>query len=358
MTQLRGRRKRIFGDSAGGGNTPPSQLSSPVLAGTAPYYINTLFTRTDGTYDGTPAPTVSREYEVDRGDGMGFVSRSSAATYVADNLDQGTTIAGQMRVKEVVDNGVGPAQTFYSNVITLYNPVVAMGSGLWLDMADHTKYTETSPGSGLVALQNDKSANAYDFDMTGATSAPLTNVTTQNGFNGFNFPDDGSGHWLKCAAAGLRALLGLQNHTAWVVGAVTGNRTGQVQHRFLNGHIATLNSRWQLLILANGTTFRYSSSSGGTVVSQTVAASALPRLMRGSRNGAVGSIRHNGVSGGTVGASNVTLAEIRIGSQASGVLADSLEGDIFEVFVAPGAWAGTQEELDFEGYIKAKWNVP
>lgn len=186
----------------GGGGTPPVNVTPPIIAGTAPYYVGSTLTGTDGVYSGSPAPTLTRTYQYDIGGG--WVDAQTATTHIIQNNEQGTTTAPKARIKEVANNGVGPPVTTFSNELNVFNPITSIPNSLqWLDAADTSTITQVA---GAVSQWNDKTSNGNHVTQGTGAQQPITGSRTINGRNAIDF--NGTSHRLFSPAGMYNIAMG------------------------------------------------------------------------------------------------------------------------------------------------------
>jgi hypothetical protein len=83
--------------------TAPTNTTSPSISGTS--QVGQALTLTQGTWNGSPAPTISEQWQANTGSGFVNITGQTGASYTPVSADQGATI----RVQETASNSAGSA---------------------------------------------------------------------------------------------------------------------------------------------------------------------------------------------------------------------------------------------------------
>jgi hypothetical protein len=238
---------------------------------------------------------------------------------------------------------------------------LSLSPALWLDASDaSTLFDATTGGSlvaadGLIARQNDKSGNAYNFSQASTSIQPTRKIEIQNGRDGVLYPG-GSGH---LARAGLAEINGSSSFVIVAVVWASDLSGGQADLRCImamegggastSAFILRATNLGRLEFYIGGSTFRGALSSVGTITTA-------PCIVTGTYNGEIIKLYKNGAEVASAVATGATGTSTSMASGSSPQFtARSWNGYIFEQL----AWTGwdTTQVSNVHSYLAAKWGI-
>jgi len=166
----------LFKEGGGGGNVAPSNVTAPVISGSAS--LGSVLSTTNGTWSGTPA-TFSYTYQWKRnGSPIGGATSSTYTTVVADSL-------ANITCDVTADNGVSPTATAGSNMLTManYTPANTVAPSISGNQWQGQVLTTTNG-----TWTNSPTTFTYQWrrggvDIGGATASTYTLVAADRGTN-------------------------------------------------------------------------------------------------------------------------------------------------------------------------------
>jgi hypothetical protein len=246
------------------------------------------------------------------------------------------------------------------------------GLQLWLDASDaQTLYDATSGGSlvaadGGVARWEDKSGNARHFTQSTSGNRPLRKTGQQNGLGTLLFAAG------AVSSRGDDLLIGsdfgdyFQSGQSATVFVVFKTLTSDVRHELINKQDSS--GGWRFLVESdNKVKLFFDDNSGGRTTvetASTVSTSSYSVLVFKASGGSLSSaaIYKNGASlavsaSGSVQSVADNSAAVEVGGgTSSGVIYDSLDGNIAEVVVYSSALSDT-DRASVENYLISKWGI-
>lgn len=219
--------------SAGGGGTAPTIQTAPVISGTPD--IGQNITAANGTYGGSPAPTITGEWQLD-GVGLGDTDLSFAIT-----MAQSKPTGGVLRWYETATNLSGSVSQ-PSNTLQVYYPT-HLNPTPWFDAEVYSSLTEVGgPVSAWASIGADAAA------MTQVTAAfrPTYSPTGLNGRPAVT--GDGTDDTLRnTALTGLWPATSVASVIRGVVSQPTGAGTTGIRYIFGYGNSGGSTVRARLL---------------------------------------------------------------------------------------------------------------
>lgn len=168
------------------GGTAPSKLTDPVVTGTG--IVSYTLTATPGTYSGSPAPTISRQWYR----GASPIAGATGLTYPLVASDSGQSI----KFRETADNGIGSPVVTDSNVVSVIRTVLdeyPNAAARGISFGRILKGNNTSPF--LQRKSSGGTLNAsYNSDGTINETALTTFLGSDDGFVPTIYEQNGSGY--------------------------------------------------------------------------------------------------------------------------------------------------------------------